>query len=133
MMLGLESVLHTIPGLQASGVKPEQVTPPAAIVGVPPVDDYQQAYQRGKILLRPTITVLTSTRLDRTGQLALAEYLTLSGPKSIPAAIAANRTFGGVVEDAEVESSRPLGMEEVGRIDYYGGLIVLRVMTKEAP
>ena len=130
VMLSLEAVLDAIPGLQGR-VKPEAVTPPAAIVGVPPVDDYQQAYQRGKILLLPTITVLTSTRLDRTGQLELADYVSLTGTKSIPAAIHADRTLGGAAESAEVVSSRPLNIEEVGRIGYYGGLLTLRVMATE--
>lgn len=131
VMLAIEAALQTIPGLQASGVKPEQITPPAAIVGVPPVDDYQQAYARSKYELRPTITVLTSTALDRPGQLALADYVSLSGSLSIPAAIHADPTLGGAAEAAEVVSFRPLGIEEVGRIGYYGGLFLLRVMVRE--
>jgi hypothetical protein len=132
VMLGLEARLETIPGLQASGVKPELIAPPAAIVGVPPVEDYQEAYARTKYTLRPTITVLTSTALDRAGQLALADYVSLSGRLSIPAAIHADPTLGGVAEAAELVSFRPLSMEDIGRISYYGGLFILRVLVRES-
>lgn len=131
VMLGIENRLDTIPGLNASGVKPDMITPPAAIVGVPAVSDYQQAYGRSKYELGPTVTVLTSAVLDRPGQLTLAEYVSLAGPKSIPAAIHADPTLGGVAEAAEVVSFRPLGVEDVARIGFYGGLFVLRVMVRE--
>lgn len=132
VMLGIETRLQTIPGLvQASAVKPEGITTPAAIVGVPPVEDYQQAFARTKYTLRPTITVLTSAALDRVGQLKLAEYVSLSGSSSIPAAIHADPTLGGAAEAAEVESFRPFGIDDVGRIGYYGGMFVLRVMVRE--
>lgn len=131
VMLGIETALETIGGLNASGVKPENIITPAAIVGVPPVQDYQEAYVRTKYTLQPTITVLTSAALDRTGQFNLAEYVSLAGPNSIPAAIHADKTLGGACEAAEVVSFRPLGLEDVGRIGYYGGLFLLRVMVRE--
>lgn len=130
VMIALEDRIDTVPGLQASGVRPEAITPPAAVVGVPEVGDYQQAYQRGKIALSPTVTILTSTRLDRPGQLLLAEFMSLTGTKSVPAAIHKDPTLGGVVEAAQVMSSRPLGLQEVGLINYYGGVLQLRILTK---
>lgn len=131
VMLGIETRLQTIPDLNASGVKPDQINPPAAIVGVPPVSDYQEAYARSKYTLQPTITVLTSSVIDRVGQLALADYVSLHGDKSIPAAIHADPKLGGAAEAAEVVSFRPLGIEDVGRIGFYGGLFLLRVMVRE--
>ncbi|MQB00555.1 MAG: hypothetical protein GEU78_09730 [Actinobacteria bacterium] len=132
VMLGIETRLATIEGLRASAISPDQINPPAAIVGVPAITDYQQAYGRGKYLLEPSITVLVSAALDRTGQMALAEYAALTGAKSIPAAIQGDRTLNGAAEDAEIQSFRPLGLEDVGLIGYYGGQFILRCMVKEA-
>lgn len=133
VLLGIEVRLDTIDGLRTSPIKPDQINPPQAIVGVPPVPDYQVAYSRGKYDLQPTVTVLTSASWDRTGQLALADYASATGALSIPAAIHADPKLGGTAEAAEVVSFRPLGREETGQIGYYGGLFVLRVMVRENP
>lgn len=130
VMAGIETVLDTIDGLHASDVKPEQITPDAAIVGVPPISSYEEAFGRGKAMLQPTITVLTSTGLDRSGQLRLARYLSLSGQWSIHAALEADRTLGGAAEDAQLVSFRPMGIEDVGRFGYFGGVFVMRVMVR---
>lgn len=132
VMLGIETRLATIEGLRTSPIQPDQINPPSAIVGVPPVAEYQQAFGRGKYLIEPTITVLVSAAIDRVGQMALAEYAAITGLKSIPLAIRGDRTLNGSAEDAEVLSFRPLGLEEVGQIGYYGGLFALRCMVKEA-
>lgn len=129
---GIEARLLTV-GLRATAHVADNVSPPAAVVGVPDVESYEEAYGRGKYNLAPTITVLTSAALDRTGQLALADYASLTGPLSVFAAIEADRTLGGAAEDTRVESFRPLGLDEVGRIGYYGGIFTVTVLTKEAP
>lgn len=133
VMEGIEVRLQTIQGLRTSPTATGQINPPQAIVGVPPVADYQQAYARGKFALEPTITVLTSAAWDRTGQFALADYLDYDGPKSIERAIAADPTLGGAAESCQVLNSTPLGIEEVGVIGYFGGLISLRCLVKVSP
>lgn len=131
VMEGIEARLETISGLRVSATVQSQINPPAALVGVPPITDYLEAYGRGKYSLAPTITVLTSSSWDRTGQLKLAQFADLAGPLSIPAAIHADPKLGGAVEACEVTSFRPLNREEVGAIQYYGGLFVLRCMVRE--
>jgi hypothetical protein len=132
IMQAIEVRLATIPGLRTSDTVPGQISPPQAIVGVPPVDNYVtglSAHQRPT--LAPTITVLVSSAVDRVGQLALAAYADPTGPRSIPAAIAADASLGGLLGPGACQVTRfdPLGYEEVGLIGYFGGRFTLRVLT----
>lgn len=129
IMRGIEARLETIPGLRVSDVTPDQINPPAAIVGVPPIPAYHATMARGRMTVEPTVTVLVSAAIDRVGQLALAEYANPTGAKSIAAAIEGDRTLGKVVEDCIVTSFRPLGLEDVGVIGYYGGEWTLRAVA----
>lgn len=129
VMTGIEARLETIPGLRTSEYIPDQINPPVAIVGVPPIPDYHVTMGRGRFLLEPTVTILVSAALDRTGQRALAEYANPTGERSIVAAIEADKTLGGAVHDCIVVSFNPLGLEDVGSIDYYGGIFTLRVVA----
>lgn len=131
ILAGIEARLETIAGLMTvSDVRPGQVNPPAAVVGVPPIPDYWGAMKRGVFELEPTIMVLTSTAVDRPGQLSLAEYANPTGSSSVVAAIYASRTLGGVVDDCYVREFRPLGIDEVGVIGYYGGIFTLYVVAQ---
>lgn len=130
VMLGIEGQLATISGLRVSEYLPDQIMPPVAIVGVPPIPEYRTTFGRGRFTLEPTVTILVSARLDRVGQTELAGYADVSGSASIPAAIESDRTLGGVVEECWVLSFRPLGMEDVGRIGYYGGVFNLRTIAE---
>lgn len=130
VMEGIEARLATIEGLQYSEYVPDQVNPPHAFVGVPEIPDYDETFGRGVYRVAPTITVLTSAALDRVGQRALAEFANPSGTKSIPAAIDADRTLGSVVDDCKVTGFRPLNVEEVGVIGYYGGEFQLDVLAR---
>jgi len=128
IMQGIESRLATIAGLRVSDTLPGAINPPQAIVGVPPVDSYVTSLGGIRPTLAPTVTVLVSSTMDRVGQLALAAYADPSGARSVPAAIAADPTLGGVVGGCQVTRFDPLGVEEVGLIGYFGGRFTLRVI-----
>ena len=131
-MAGVEVRLLTIPGLRVTDTVPGQITPPQAIVGVPPVDNYVTGLGGGqRPTLAPTITILVSSVVDRVGQLALAAYADPTGTRSIPAAIAADASLGGLLGPGACQVTRfdPLGLAEVGLIGYYGGRFTLRVVT----
>lgn len=128
VMDGLEARLATISGLRASSVVPDQINPPQAMVGVPPVPDYHGAMRMGLTRLEVPVWVFVSAALDRIGQRLLAEYASPSGTASIRQAIEqpdpdGRKTLGGVpgVQDVMVQSFRPLGREEFGLIGYFGG------------
>ena len=130
VLAGIETRLETISGLHVSDVKPGQIVPPAAVVGVPPIPDYWGSMKRGYFELEPTVMVLTSTAVDRPGQLTLAAYANPTGTSSIVAAIYGDRTLGGTVDDCYVRDFRPLGIDEVGVIGYYGGIFTLYVVAQ---
>jgi hypothetical protein len=129
VMLGLETRLATIAGLNTSPITPDQVTTPQAIVGVPDIPTYHATMARGKMDFEFTVTVFTSLMLDRDGQLKLASYANPTGASSVVAAIEADKTLGGVVDDCHVVSFRTLGREEVGQVGYYGGVFTVNVMA----
>lgn len=129
IMQGLEVRLATIEGLRTSYYVADQINPPQAVVGVPPIESYRATLQRGRYMLQPQIYIFVSAKLDRVGQTELAGYADVVGPTSIPAAVEGDRTLGGLVEDCVVDAFRPLGMEEVGLIGYYGGVFDLRVIA----
>lgn len=130
IMQGIETRLATISGLRVSDTTPDQINPPQAFVGVPNIPNYHGTMGRAKFPIEPTVTVLVSATLDRVGQLKLASYANPTGDSSIVAAIEADRTLGGIVDDCIVDSFRPLGLEEVGLIGYYGGVFALRVIAR---
>lgn len=132
IMLAIEDRLKTINGLRTSDYVPDQLNPPVAIVGVPPISNYHATMGRGRFTLEPTITVIVSGALDRIGQRALADYADPTGERSIRAAIEGDKTLGGLVDDCIVVSFRPLGQEAVGAINYIGGEFTLRVVASGA-
>jgi hypothetical protein len=129
IMLGIESRLATITGLRVAEYVPDQINPPQAIVGVPPIPEYRSAMQRGIYRINPTVTVLVSAALDRTGQLKLASYCNVTGDSSIPAAIEADKTLGLAGVECIVTSFEPLGLRDVGALGYYGGVFQLAVIA----
>lgn len=128
VMQAIETRLATISGLRVNDVAPDQINPPAAFVGVPPIPNYRLTMGRARYSITPTITVLTSASWDRAGQLKLASYANPTGASSIPAAVEGDRTLGGIADECLVDDFAPLGMEEVGLIGYYGGRFSLRVI-----
>ena len=132
IMQGIETRLATISGLRVAEYKPGQVNPPQAVVGVPPIPEYHKTMRMGKFTIDPTVTVFVSAAYDRVGQLKLAGYADPAGSTSIRAAIEGDKTLGGVADDCIVVSFRPLGLEEVGALGYYGGLFVLRAVASGA-
>lgn len=129
LMAGIETRLATISGLNVTDTVPGQITPPYAYVGVPEITDYWAAFGRGSWRPNPTVTVLVSSKAMGDDQIALSTYADVTGSKSIPLAIEGDRTLGGLNVDCIVTSFRPLGMEEVAVLGYYGGVFGLQVIA----
>ena len=121
LMDAFEAKLDAL-GLRAVAISPGQINPPAAIVGLPPIPQYRATFGRGTVYITGwPIIVLTSSQVDRVGQRKLAEYASWTGANSVPLALEADKTLGGLVDDLMVDSFQPLGLEEVGVIGYFGG------------
>lgn len=129
VMTGIETRLATISGLRVAEYITDQILPPKAVVGVPPVEAYHATFNSNRMLLDFPVTVLVSAALDRAGQLKLAGYANPTGTTSVKAAIEGDKTLGGILDDCIVMSFRPLGLEEIGLIGYYGGLFTVRAIS----
>jgi hypothetical protein len=129
IVAAIKTQLETIQGLNVTDYAPGQITPPAAVVMVPPIPSYQVGYGDRRPILEVPVVVLVSAALDRVGQLALADYADPDSPTSIAKAIAADQRLGGVVGQCQVTSFEPLGAEDVGLLGYLGGKFTLRVTT----
>ena len=129
ILAGIETRLQTISRLRTEAYIADQMNFPCAVVGVPPIESYRATFGRGTFQLQPQVFVLVSAALDRVGQAALGSYADVTGTNSIPVAIEGDRTLGGVVSDCVVTAFRPLGMEEVGVIQAYGGVFDLLVVA----
>lgn len=132
VLKALATQISTVPTLSVSmGVIGGQVKPPQAFIGVPTIPSWRDSMAGGLRTIEPTITLLTSAALDDLGQLKMAEFLDASGPMSIWAAIEADRTLGGVVQDTRMVDYRPLNQDEYGGIGYYGGIFTVLVMIDD--
>lgn len=97
---GLKTRLATITGLRVFDSIPDQVTPPAAVVGqLDFTFDIDNA--RGLDIANVDVYVIVQRFDARSGQNQLDDYLG-SGAKSIKTAIEADRTLGGAVNTLRV-------------------------------
>lgn len=129
ILVGVENRLKIITGLRTGAYVPEAISPPHALVGLPPIPSYRSTMSRGIYELDLSVTVLVSAAVSRVGQMLLAEFASVTGAKSIPLAIEGDRSLGGSVSDCVVTSFRPLGLDEVGVIGYYGGVFNLKTLA----
>jgi hypothetical protein len=130
VMTGIETRLKTIDGLRVAAYEADQINPPQAIVGVPPIPEYRRSFSpTGLFQLEPTVTILVSAALDRVGQMKLASYADKTGASSVFAAIEADPTLGGLGITCSVKSFQPLGLKDVGLIGYYGGVFTLACLA----
>lgn len=132
LMSGIETRLATISGLNTADTVPGQITPPYAYVGVPEITEYWAAFGRGSWRPNPTITILVSSKAMGDDQVTLSTYADVTGANSIPLAIEGGRTLGLAGVDCIVKSFRPLGLEEVAVLGYYGGVFGLQVVAPGA-
>jgi hypothetical protein len=128
VLRALETTLRRVDKL-AVGFDTGNINPPYALLSVPNISDYRKSFSGTKMILEPTIALLTSSALDEIGTLRLAEYAAPTGDKSIYSLFASDRRLGGVVEDCQVTDFRSIGMDEYGLIGYYGGIFGLRIMA----
>jgi hypothetical protein len=94
----LKTALQTIPGLRAYDYQPDGVNPPFAFSTLDEIT-YHGAMGAGNIVNRFTVTVVVQRVSERTAQDKLDGYVAYSGAQSVRAALEADRTLGGVVQD----------------------------------
>ena len=99
--IALANALKVIPGLQVSPYLMANATPPCAQVTRGPVI-YDLTMQDG--LQRPNFTIIVYVALvsDLGSQKLLDRYLAATGSLSVKAALEADTTLGGLVQDLHV-------------------------------
>jgi hypothetical protein len=131
IMTALETRLDTISGLKTWDFATDNPVFPAAFPLLPEFT-YRDTMKRGTYTIRFRVALLVGAGISRAGQRTLAAYASQTGDKSVRAAIEADKTLGGLVEDCFVESFDPTGLQQVGFSDYYGGTFTVPVFASGA-
>lgn len=101
---GMKDRLATISGLRTFDTIPGQFSPPAGIVGMP-VRRAQETMVRGTDRWELTVWIVVARQADAQSEKALEGYLNPDGSGSVRAAVLADTTLGGVVNDLhEIEA-----------------------------
>lgn len=125
----LAAVLGTVDGLNPYAFRAGTIVEPAAVVTPAP----------GEFLnFKPTLATAVDMRLlvglfvsaasDEAGSTNLDAFLADSGPSSIYAALAADSTLGGLVDDASLTAAQDYGTYSYNSVDYYGCEFLVEVM-----
>ena len=127
----LATALGAIDGLRASAYEPDKVSPPQAIVGDLSID-YDQTFGSAADRchkLDITVRVYVPRATDRAGQDKLDGYVSPTGASSIKAALEADKTLGGVIDDLHVPGMSGYGFYEVGGVVYMGAEFTVSVLA----
>lgn len=108
---GIATALATIPGLRSYAVQPDNLNPPFAWPMLDTVT-YNGAMRGGLITHVYTVTVVVGRAAERTAQNALDGYVSYDSATSIRAALEADRSLGGVVQNLLVESANNISTTE---------------------
>lgn len=129
IMDGLAAALRTISGLRVYAHVPDNLAPPAAIVQLPRSIDYDLTWGRGADVYTIPVLALVGSASDRASHANLAAYLDADGLTSIKAAIEADVTLGGVVDDARVSRADGVGAYTFAGVEYAGALLTVAIVA----
>jgi hypothetical protein len=89
--------------------------------------EYDLASSRGLDRINLTVRVIVGRAVERTAQAQLDGYV--FGAGSVKAAIEADRTLGGVVQDCRVTEMRDYGQEVYGSSVYLAATFAVEVVS----
>lgn len=101
---GIANALDNITGLRAYAQQPDNVNAPFAWPMLESIT-YNGAMRGGLVTHIFNVSVVVGRSAERTAQTALDGYLSYEGATSVRAALEADRTLGGVVQNLLVESA----------------------------
>jgi hypothetical protein len=93
----LQTAVETIPGLRTFDYLPDTFSPPVALVAIEEIE-FHGAFAGGDVMHTFTVFVVVARTSDRAGYATLESYMSQddSDPLSIPGAIEADPTLGGM-------------------------------------
>lgn len=129
---GLLAQLQTISGIRPAAHAPDKVSVPAAAIeltsltyartfGLSAVDEYEF-----------TVRVYASRASDRAGQDRLDAFINAAGASSVPQALAADQSLGGIAQTVRVTGMDNYGVYEVGQTPYYGAEFAVTVLARRS-
>jgi hypothetical protein len=126
---GLKTRLATIAGLYAHDTIPDNVYPPAAIVGFPSSVAYDFAMRTAVARYLFPVRVIAGRVAEGEGQDKIDDLVSPDGASSVRAAIDADPTLGGVAHSTRVTTARDFGVYEVAGVSYIGGEFEIEVIA----
>lgn len=126
---GLKTRLATITGLYTHDTIPDDVYPPAAIVGFPTTVSYDLVMRSPVARYTFPVRLVAGRVMEGQGQDAIDDYCSPDGASSVRAAIDADPTLGGVAHSTRVVQARDFGVYEVAGVGYIGGEFEIEVIA----
>ena len=114
---GLKEQLKQIPGLRVVDYLPDQINPPTAIMTIDTVT-YHQAFGGGDPVYQFTITVIVARASERVAQQKLDAFMAYDGNQSVRAAVEADKSLGGAVQQAFIDRSGNIQAITVNEVAY---------------
>jgi hypothetical protein len=114
---GLKGQIAQIPGLRVVDYLPDQINPPTAVISIDSVT-YHQAFAGGDPLYQFTITVIVARASERVAQQKLDAFLAYSGTQSVRAAVEADKSLGGAVQQAIIDRGGNVQALTVNEVAY---------------
>lgn len=115
--------LATIPGLRVYDHPADTVAPPAAIVSLPEIVEYDSVAGRGADRTSLTITVIVGRVSDRAARDQLAAFISGTGPSSIKTAVEAGASDLDGVAHTIRATTATVQIVTINAIDYLGASI----------
>lgn len=126
---GLKTRLATISGIYTHDTIPDDIYPPAAVVGFPSSVRYDFTMRTPVAKYAFPIRVIAGRTVESESQDKIDDLVSPDGALSIRAAIDADPTLGGVAHSTRVVEARDFGVYEVAGVSYIGGEFEVEVIA----
>jgi hypothetical protein len=106
----LATALEAVPGLNTADYLSDRITPPVALVAIETVD-YHGSFNGGDVVHEFSVHLIAGRTDTEAGIKTLEAFMSQGGSSSttsIPAALEADRTLGGVVSSLKVTKGGPM-------------------------
>lgn len=114
---GIKNQLNTIAGLRCFDYIPDNFQPPMAMVAIDSVE-YHQAFGGGDPVYNFNVTVVVARTAERNAFLRLDGFLSWDSPTSIRAAIEADKTLNGTIQNCFVPSAGDISAIQINDATY---------------
>lgn len=126
---GLKTRLATISSIYTHDTIPDDLYPPAAIVGMPTAMRYDFVMRSAVSRMSFPVRVIAGRFTEAESQNKLDDLCSADGASSIRAAIDGDPTLGGVAHSSRVIEARGFGVYEVAGVVYLGCELEIEVIA----